>query len=762
MAGPVPSSAAETEARIRAIEALVHDGPGSAHDGRLSGESIAAAIAAAGGVSEVLNEADFASNSATLPPSQQSVAVYVASQVLSGGDISVLDARYSKPARLSPVYHANKSRDGQFRVALIGMSIASFGYNLPTLAAMFQAQYGNAAAKHFCAGALGGDYTTPNNGWEKQAWFGPKYVRLRGKAASTADQRFVFHGDTLRLRFSTEADSEAANITIDGEVVGTTPAAGTQAFGVLSEFNLTSGPHEVTIARPSGAGYVYFEEFEAFDTNRPGVIAYDWTLGGKSLISSRVGASGTGTQLAGVALASEHNGIDSYFGRDDVDLFIVMHDVNELHPTYYSTDFLPAFNRMIAKTRERPVPLVLISSMAGHFAMPSDSDYDGYAEIRALYAATRATESHVEHIDWHGATVLADIERYQQVYYPNATNLNVAAGTYGGDFIHPNQQGSRALHRLFTDVLHVPPRPAVDRLEWLFDDLRSIPAKGATRAATTDQLEYVAAGFDFSDTTDTFTTPTDHGLSVGDRVIFYRSAAPTGAAAMPEFTPGQWWVVATPTSTTFQLSATEGGAAFTQSGSSVRSIAGAFLYRIVQRTYRNPVEGGALWHYAHGATSTTDEFMHVPIYRDDTITSIDNSTRNSIKASDASDEWGTYYTPTAIQNVTLRDVACGQTFTNGKGCVLLFRFKGKLGIRAADASFSKVITPDGQDCKPTLVSPGRYETAIEHTSDEPIVVAVHVIGSTTGATVGVTPDATTRIYEAATVYGTVPVWPGDG
>lgn len=38
--GPVPSSAVETESRLRAIEALVRDEVGTVHDGRLSEQSL--------------------------------------------------------------------------------------------------------------------------------------------------------------------------------------------------------------------------------------------------------------------------------------------------------------------------------------------------------------------------------------------------------------------------------------------------------------------------------------------------------------------------------------------------------------------------------------------------------------------------------------------------------------------------------------------------------------------------------------------------
>lgn len=84
----------------------------------------------------------------------------------------------------------------------------------------------------------------------------------------------------------------------------------------------------------------------------------------------------------------------------------------------------------------------------------------------------------------------------------------------------------------------------------------------AEYAVTNTQIAYTEgtttgdAATDFAQATDEWTSGAAHGLNVGDVIVF------TGSDTNPtEYSEGvPYYVIATPTSTTFQLSATEGGA----------------------------------------------------------------------------------------------------------------------------------------------------------------------------------------------------------
>lgn len=678
-----------------------------------------------------------------------------------------MDARYAKPARLHPMVRSRKIFDGEpFRVGLVGMSIASFTRSLPMLAERIRTTYGAGASRPQAAGVLGGSWTNAYLGWEKQPYGGPNFTRARGKAASSSDMRLAAYGDTISLWFSVESNSEACNIKIDGVVVGTTPAAGTQAYMQRQTFSVALGPHEVEIVKPAGAGYCYFERYEFYDSTNPGVIFHDMTLGGSSLTSMAVDRGAASGQVAGIAIG-ENVGIDGHFDNDDFDLWVVNHDVNDggQGTTHVNDVFTPTLARIVQVTRDRVVPLVLVSSMLGHFTLESESadDYAACRIIRDLYQSTAATESHVTHIDWHSATALADIEKYAATYYPAVSALDVVAGTYTGDFIHPDTFAAyNALQSLCTSVMGLSPSFGRDITEE--QQARNIlpvvtPGAPVVRRA----WESVSATCTLNGTTDTFTTPVAHGLAVGDKLIFKQISTSGGLTG---FTGQPGWVHSTPSATTFTISYTDGGEQWVTASTGTYTGIG-YVLRETSRDYTGTTEAGYLPKWCNGAASYRREgFDVVPVYFDRELTTPDEvgtftwNGRSKITGAGTSDKWGDYFEPTIDQNL---DVASGLHIW-GQNAYILIRYSGHLAIRTGTTAIAAGMR-FADEAGNALTEPfaGTW-TTISYpdvaVGDQPQTAIVPVQGGASSVNYVVLD----RVAEAVRVYDFAimpsPVWPG--
>lgn len=638
-------------------------------------------------------------------------------------------ARISKATRgrLAPDHRAYKAKNGIFRVALTGMSIASFGNALPFIGQCIANQYGSNAAfasvPYVFAGGLGGSFVNAFQGWKKQKYGGPKFTRLRGEAASTSDFTNTFWGDTFNGIFDRETDSEACEVLIDGVSVGFTPDAGAQLYGIkLSVTGLTRGSHLLTIRKPVGSGFAYVEGYEAYDSTQHGVIVHDWTLGGssfgnmKSLGPAETGMAPTVQPVGDVA-------VDAHFARTDIDLHIVMQDVNDAGSgtSYVTNNTLTSLARAIQLTRDLVVPLVLVTSMAGHYAVPNDGGNTTYntqfERIKAAYAAARAVESHVSHVDWDTPTRLADLNKYQQTYYPSVVGLNVAAGTYtSGDFIHPDPTAYRTLHREFFKLLGFEPKPEEQVAAMVMRNIRRIPLRGASVSKFgLSVARRVASFYTIDANTDVFTTrratgltsdPVNHGLNVGDRIL------PAGGISGV----GGWggvaaYVLSVPTPTTFTVSTVgAGGAQFVVTGTVVYQ--GTDLYLTTTRNFSEPVEGAVL---AHNAAS----FVR-PVYRDPAAVSLRPALQASIDAASNVDEWGRWL------NMSNFNITIGVPgLIESTNLMVVIRAAGQVGIVTTTPNGTRQINPvDGTDSPYTTATNTAFNFIGHIAGDEPILIAV--------------------------------------
>jgi hypothetical protein len=346
-----------------------------------------------------------------------------------------------------------KAQAGPFRILMAGTSISTFDHAPnQVITEWLKTLYGDSGLYVIKGGILGGSVDAPYNGWKKQRYAGFFYQRSRGDNTSTP---LVFNvaGDFVTIEFSREADSEAANILIDGVVVGQSPAAGAQVFTQSQTFAVTNGPHTVTINQPAGAGYVYFERLGAGLTARKGVEVLDGTMGGSTLGMMVNNVAATGQMVTTVPVVGD-NGINGWFDRTDVDAWIYSGPVNDAGSsplgTYFDTVFKPTIDKVVAKTKAARKPLLLIIEMAGHYILPNDGGSTArntqYNQLRNYMIGLGKLNNHVTVVDHHGATMMDDLAAYTARYYPAVTALNIAAGTYTGDFIHsPSTQPGGAI-----------------------------------------------------------------------------------------------------------------------------------------------------------------------------------------------------------------------------------------------------------------------------------------------------------------------------
>lgn len=335
----------------------------------------------------------------------------------------------------------SKAKTGPFRVLAFGTSITSFdNSSVRLLSTWLQAQYGASRFDHILFGVDGGTYTAGVNGWTKQRYGGAQFTRERGsQAAGASTLTYYGYFDSLVLETSRETDAAPATVAVDGATIGTTPAAGAQTYRNQITATVPLGFHTVTITPPV-TGYAYLETMELRDsTRRVGVEWLDFTMGGAGLwnttgLMADVAGQDPATPISGT------NGLDYYFTRTDVDLYLIAHNVNDrTHPT----DFTANAAYAIGKAQTAGIPIVFIIEPMQ--TLPVDA---GYQTIRSYLLAQRSNPW-VTVIDWHGAIWPGDVTDnsqlalFQSLYFPN------------GELTHPDQRAYDVLTPLLARELGV-------------------------------------------------------------------------------------------------------------------------------------------------------------------------------------------------------------------------------------------------------------------------------------------------------------------
>lgn len=430
--------------------------------------------------------------------------------------------------RLSPLANIAKSKTAPFRIFHMGTSIGDATVAAgKMLAEQMKFVYGDTGMVEMRAGIMGGSYESVQFGWEKQPYGGPMFTRLRGKSTSSA-LTFYNYFDSMVIEWSQETDGAASAVLIDGVASGSYGQAGAQKYSNRTTFNTTLGWHTVTI-NPPAAGFNYLETIEFRNTTRTGVELRTASLGGSSLSQMVTLRTPVAPQVAGIPI-EPNVGIDSFIDRSDVDLFSISYTVNDAGSgmAWVTGGFKTSIDRMVSIAGARGIPMIILIEMGGHYSMPNDggnSNYNTQFNIVRDHLLSLAKNNHVTVLDWHAATILSDLAAYAARYYLTVANLNVGAGTYTGDFIHPNTAGHQASHSLIFKAAGMTPPAFSEPNQIKWERFRTLP-EGLGR----DQVAVLAG------VTKRYAQPSGVAIDPistdqGRRVGYYRDAtAPVHAA----------------------------------------------------------------------------------------------------------------------------------------------------------------------------------------------------------------------------------------
>lgn len=357
-----------------------------------------------------------------------------------------------------------QARTRTVRILCAGTSIAAGDNSVPlTTAEWLRTVYGDAGETDIMAGSAGGSFEAAFLGWSKQPYGGLGFVRARGSSTSSNWTSSVY-GDRIAVEVSQESDGVQTNVLIDGVLAGTVTSAGAQKYGVRTEFTTTLGMHVVTIEKPA-TGHVYLERIRGRRSEATGIAIINATLGGSALRDMSTLRSPTGAQVAGIAIGT-NVGVDAYYDRDDIDINLSSYVVNDSGANTtglagFTGTYTPSLARAVERTRIRNTQLVELVEMPGHYALPTTGadNWRTFQAIRDLLILTGKQNNHVLTVDWHGATILADLNLYASRYY-GVTDLNLGTGVYTGDFIHPNEQGTSRGVAMLCQALGVDPPPS--------------------------------------------------------------------------------------------------------------------------------------------------------------------------------------------------------------------------------------------------------------------------------------------------------------
>ncbi|WIY52467.1 DUF2793 domain-containing protein [Devosia sp. YIM 151766] len=411
----------------------------------------------------------------------------------SAGYIEVVEYIGGNSHDMGDPFNFSKALTGRYRIGLFGTSLAQRDYGtFQKFKETVRNKWGDAGSQSQIYGGLGGTYDGVFQGWYRQYFGGAGHIRLRGQSSSVPIREIVY-GDQLDLFWSQEMDAAEFTVTIDGNShsVG---AAGAQAYGQMARFNLPLGPHELIITPPP-SGYCYIERHLCRNTLAVGVEVEDFTLGGSTLRDAVVLRSKTGSLVDGIAIDGG-NGIAAWHGVPDLDLVIITHTVNDAGTLASAGgwvrggDFATALGDLLDGYRTAGVPVIYAIEMAGHFIMPNDAGNANYhTAFNQLKADILAqNDNGVWVLDWDGVNRNdADIPAYAATFYSSVSGLNLSAGTYSGDFIHPDSIGYRALDDLLSARTGIPIPYDSDITRQFTARYRSFPLKvQGSRTVTID------------------------------------------------------------------------------------------------------------------------------------------------------------------------------------------------------------------------------------------------------------------------------------
>ena len=212
--------------------------------------------------------------------------------------------------------------------------------------------------------------------------------------------------------------------------------------------------------------------------NYPGIHILDASLGGASISNMLTLRATQGNQVQGVNIIG-NNGIDSAFNnissRFKPDLIVSTYMVNDSGAgiDYINNTYKPALQRIVDKTKENGIPLLLIVEMGGHYSLPNYISHTAFKEARKAILSYR-NEPHVTVIDWHdlsgmNTTDEVTLERLSYRYY-SVTDLNVNSATFNGDFIHPNNAGYAILSQALYSVAGINSSGYQGKPDYFFDE----------------------------------------------------------------------------------------------------------------------------------------------------------------------------------------------------------------------------------------------------------------------------------------------------
>lgn len=324
-------------------------------------------------------------------------------------------------------------------VSAFGTSIANASIGtVGKLAQSLAREFGQARGSTGSFGTAGGGVTGTHNGWARQDFGGPKFLRLRGSPTSTAFTEDMY-GDTIRIWYSLEADggSFVVNVKSGSDTQGTDHVIncnGAQRYWQLLEIAVPLGGHRVTYNPPS-SGYAYLEWRESVDSAKPGVHFRDATLGGSSLRDCRYRSISTGGPAPIATVGT--NGLDASI-HADADLAIIQWHVNDAGASgtwatggSYKADLDYLVDGYVAAS----VPVLVVIELGGHYRKPASPFAAAYIAIKkAIQRQARKTNVWV--IDWDQelrSSAYDDLDHFLASFY------NVDQG----DEIHPVSAGYR-------------------------------------------------------------------------------------------------------------------------------------------------------------------------------------------------------------------------------------------------------------------------------------------------------------------------------
>lgn len=339
---------------------------------------------------------------------------------------------------LAPVMAQAKTRT--VRIMMGGTSIATGGIsNNQLFVSELMALYGDARSNVQRMGALGGSWDLPSSGWYKQPYSGPSLVRLRGNSASQP-LPLTIYGSAIIIEYSKESDGGICQVLMDGTPLGNIDCQGIQQLSVKAAFTVPLGLHTLAFLAPTN-GNAYLERV-SYEQGLPGIAVIDGTLGGTGLEHVYNNYPGAGQSVPGIP-TQPGAGTAAFFRRPDIDLVIWSGPVNDhggFNPGLET--WKTHVNEMVDSTRGH-CPLILIAEMGGHLSLPTDPDHAIYQSQYEYFLQMAADNAHVFTVDWQGATLDPDIQRYVASYYSSAV-YNPQTGQVSGDFIHPNAAAHRA------------------------------------------------------------------------------------------------------------------------------------------------------------------------------------------------------------------------------------------------------------------------------------------------------------------------------